>query len=70
MIAGVVLGVIFIIIGVVYLTQTASNLPAFFPGHVAVTTAAHHTKYAILAFLIAIVGFALAWYGTGSKKQN
>ena len=69
-IAGVLLGVIFIGIGVIYLTQTASNLPSFFPGHVAVSTTIHHTKHALVAFVLAVCSFGVAWFGLGPAQTK
>jgi amino acid permease len=71
-VAGIVLGVLLVVIGVVYVTQTANNLPSFFPGHVADATTLHHYRHAIAAFVLALGAFALAWFSSGpaSAKQK
>ena len=49
----IVLGVVLAVVGVLYLIDTASHLPSFFPGHEAGSTH-HHTKHALLAFVLAM----------------
>ena len=57
----IVLGLLFAVVGVVYLAKTAAQLPSFFPGHQA-GSAHHHTKHALAAFALAIVSWAGAWF--------
>lgn len=61
-----ILGIIFIIVGVMYFTQTAGNLPSFFPGHEA-NSPAHHTKHGIAAIVVGIACFVFAWFQSGNK---
>jgi amino acid permease len=70
MIAGIVLGVIFVVIGVVYATQTANNLPVFFPGYVSVATTHHHYTHALAAFIVALGAFVLAWFSSGPASAK
>ncbi len=63
-IPAIILGVLLIVVAVIYWTQTEANLPSFFPGHTAGSTA-HHTKHGIAAFLLGIACFVFAWFQTG-----
>jgi hypothetical protein len=65
----IVLGLLFAAVGVVYLAKTAAQLPSFFPGHQA-GYAHHHTKHALVAFALAIVSWAGAWFSTGRRTRS
>ena len=65
----IVLGVLFAAVGVVYLVKTAAQLPSFFPGHQA-GSAHHHAKHALVAFALALVSWAGAWFSTGSRTDR
>ena len=63
-----VLGVACLAVAVVYWTQPASGLPAFFPGANAASSA-KHTKHGIAAAGLGIVLFIAAWMTTGGTKD-
>ena len=65
----IVLGLLFAVVGVVYLARTATQLPSFFPGHQA-GSAHHHAKHALVAFALAIVSWAGAWFSTGRRARS
>ena len=65
----ILLGLVFAAVGVVYLAKTAAQLPSFFPGHQA-GSAHHHTKHALVAFALAIVSWAGAWFSTGRRTRS
>ena len=65
----IALGVVLAIVGVIYLMDTASHLPSFFPGHQAGSTH-HHTKHALLAFGLALLAFIGAWMSAGKKTPQ
>ncbi len=55
------LGLIAVVVGVIYLTTKATDLPSFFPGHLA--HAAHpgkYTKRAAASFAAAVVFFIVS----------
>ena len=60
-----------VVVGVIYFTSTAGNLPSFFPGHLK-GSAHHHTKHGIAAIALAIVALIGAWFttapGSGEAK--
>ena len=64
--AFVALGVVFAVIGAIYLSRTAGQLPAFFPGHTA-GSAHHHAKHGLLAFGLAVLSWIAAWFSTGHR---
>ena len=64
----IALGVVLAVVGVVYLVQTAGQLPSFFPGHQA-GSAHHHVKHAVLAFGLALLAFIGAWMSAGKKTR-
>ena len=69
-IALAVLGVLFLIMAIVYMTTKASSLPSFIPGHLAerVTKRGHvihtHTlpKRGVVLLIAAIASFAGTWW--------
>jgi hypothetical protein len=65
----IVLGLLFAAVGVVYLAKTAAQLPSFFPGHQA-GYAHHHTKHALVAFALAILSWAGAWFASGRRSRS
>jgi hypothetical protein len=65
----IVLGLVFAVIGVIYLTETAAHLPSFFPGHQA-GNAHHHTKHALVAFALAVLSWVGAWFATGTRRRT
>jgi hypothetical protein len=59
----IVVGLAFLVVGVLYLTTTASNLPSFIPGHVAhVKHAGKHSKRGIAAIVVAVAAFGGVFY--------
>jgi hypothetical protein len=60
----VVVGLALLVVGVVYIAETASALPSFFPGHEAGSTH-HHVKHGIAALCLACVALIYAWFQTG-----
>jgi hypothetical protein len=62
-----ILGIVFIGLGIVYWTTPASALPAFLPGYEP-GVAGVHFKHGLLSFVIAILLFVYAWFATGKKK--
>ena len=58
-----VLGVVALVVGIIYLTTTAPNLPGFIPGHIAhVRRARKYSKRGIAAVLVALAAFFGVWY--------
>jgi hypothetical protein len=64
---GVILGLIFCVIGYVYASRGAGMLPHFFPGFAA-GVAAKHIKHSIAAFVLAAACFVYAWFVSAPKK--
>jgi amino acid permease len=63
----IVLGLVLIVVAVVYLVDSASALPSFFPGHEA-GSSHHHTKHGIAALVVALLCFVFAWFQTGPSR--
>ncbi len=63
------LAVLLVVVGVVYVTTTAGNLPAFFPGHAAHSTH-HHVKHGLAAFTLALVTLIGAWFTTAPERSS
>jgi hypothetical protein len=64
-----VLGFVFVVIGVVYVTHSAATLPSMFPGHQAGSTH-HHLKHATAMFGLAIVSWIAAWLLSGQRSTR
>ena len=63
---GAVLGVVFFIIGFIYATHPAGNLPTYFPGY-SIGAIDIHTKHSIAAFIAGLACFIFAWFESGPK---
>ena len=68
---GIVLGIVFFVVGFVYATHTAMTLPSFFPGYEAGEVAVDrlHTKHAIAAFIAGVACFIVGWFQSAPKKN-
>jgi hypothetical protein len=58
-----------ILIGVIYVIDTAAHLPAFFPGHEANSTH-HHIKHALAFFLLGAAALVGAWFTTNPESSG
>lgn len=65
----VILGIALIVIGVLYLSQTAGQLPSFFPGHQA-GSGHHHAKHGVAALILGILALLGAWMSAGKKTSH
>jgi hypothetical protein len=63
------LAAVLVLVGVVYMTSTAGNLPAFFPGHAA-HSMHHHTKHGLAAFGVALLVVGAAWLTTAPDRAT
>jgi hypothetical protein len=63
----VVVALLFVVAGVLYMTKTAANLPAFFPGHQA-GSAHKHTKHGLAMFGLAVISVIGAWFSTAPER--
>ena len=66
---GIILGFLFVLIGYIYATHTAQNLPHYFIGYQAGLDKVH-TKHSIASFVVAALCFVYAWFQTGPKAQS
>jgi len=66
-VVSVIIGILFILVGVEYFTHAANALPHFFLGYDATMTA-KHTKHGIAAILLGLLCFVYAWFQSGPKK--
>ncbi|MFL5782222.1 MAG: hypothetical protein ACJ760_12990 [Thermoleophilaceae bacterium] len=67
-IPAIVLGVLLLVVAVIYIADTASSLPSFFPGHEA-GSSHHHVKHGIAALVVALGCFVFAWFQTGPTRE-
>jgi hypothetical protein len=65
----VALGLVLLVVGVIYVADTASSLPSLFPGHQA-GSSHHHVKHGIAAFCLAALCFVFAWFQTGPATRE
>jgi hypothetical protein len=80
----IVIAIILIIVGIIYLTQTADNLPGFIPGSTDPVlpkcntgktnqpcyVSRHYSKRGIAALGLAAVAFVGAWYTSGLRRPS
>ena len=60
---------VLVVVGVLYLTDTAAHLPSFFPGHTAGSTK-HHYKHGLAALTLAILALGAAWFTTAPEPPT
>ena len=65
-IASVVLGIIFILIGIYYFVTPAGSLATFVPGFEVGSTHIH-LKHGIASIILGIAVFIYAWFKSGKK---
>ena len=65
----IILGVVFIVLGVVYWVEAARSLPSWLPGHEA-GSGHHHIKHGIASFLLGVALLIFAWFQTGKKDTS
>ena len=69
-ILGIVAGIVFIAVGIIYLAVPAKSLPfPDFLGHEAGSNH-HHAKHGIAAILVGIGCFVFAWFQSGPKASD
>jgi amino acid permease len=64
----VLVGIAFVVLGLIYLTTGANNLPSFMPGHDAHVTR-HHAKHGIAMFGLAALAWVGAWFTTAPSSK-
>lgn len=67
-IALTVLGLVFLVAGLVYVFEPAGKLPGLFPGYAAASTH-HHVKHALACFALAAASWVGAWMATGPRRS-
>jgi H+/Cl- antiporter ClcA len=65
----VVLAIALVAGGVVYFTETAHDLPAFFPGH-DVHSTTHHVKHGLALITLAVLALGAAWFTTAPERLD
>jgi amino acid permease len=65
----VVLGILALVVGIIYLVETTSSLPSFFPGHTAHGRGYHHIR-GYIAIAVGIVLLVLAAVGGRSGRRS
>ncbi len=69
MIAGIIAGIILVVIALVYFMNPANGLPVFFPGY-SRTLTVHHWKHGLLALILGLGAFVVAWFNSGSAQKK
>ena len=70
-ILAVILGIIallFIVVGIIYITTPADSLPSFIPGHIAGSTG-HHPLKATGCFVVGVICAVGAWFTLAYKPK-
>jgi hypothetical protein len=67
-IGSAVVGVAFVALAILYVSEPASSLPALVPGHDA-GSSHHHVKHGIAALILGVGAFVLAWFHTGPRRD-
>jgi hypothetical protein len=64
-----IVGILFIALALIYWLVPGKSLPHFFPGY-SKSLATTHYKRAIVAFILGLVSFALAWFNKPKKTST
>jgi amino acid permease len=65
-----IVGILFIILGLIYLVTSAGSLPSFIPGHINGSTG-HHPLRTGVALIVGLVLLGGAWWlGFGGRKAR
>ena len=65
-----IIGILFIILGLIYLVTSAGSLPSFIPGHINGSTG-HHPLRTGVARIVGLVLLGGAWWlGFGGRKST
>lgn len=62
-----ILGILFVILGVVYAITPAGSLPHFIPGY-SMGLLKHHYTHAVGSIIVGCGLFAFAWFQSGKKE--
>ena len=68
-----IIGVLALVVGIVYISQKASSLPSFFPGHSATLHRAHKSRgYAGVALgaVLIIISLIAAYMTAGRRRRH
>jgi hypothetical protein len=65
----VALAAVFVVVGIVYFTRTANELPSLLPGHEAGSTK-RHVKHGVAMIGLAMVALVGAWMLSGSAHER
>jgi H+/Cl- antiporter ClcA len=57
-----------VVVGVIYISDTAAHLPGFFPGHATHSTK-HHYKHRLAALTLAVFALVAAWFTTAPERS-
>ena len=68
MVVLVVLGILAVIVGIIYLAESTSSLPSFFPGHTARGNGHHHIR-GYIAIAVGIVLLIIAAVSGRSRRR-
>lgn len=67
-IACILAALLLAVIAFVYFSRTASDLPSFFPGHLA-GSSKHHTKHGVAFVGLAVLAVIGVWFSTAPPKD-
>lgn len=66
--AAIVLGIAFVVLGIVYWIEPAGSLPSWIPGYES-GSGHHHVKHGLASFLLGAALLVFAWFQTGARSR-
>jgi amino acid permease len=64
-----IIGILFIIVGIIYVAEPAKSLPSIIPGHLAGSTG-HHPLRATGTLVLGVVFFVGAWFALRYQPKS
>jgi hypothetical protein len=64
-----IIGILFVIVGIIYLAEPAKSLPGMIPGHLAGSTG-HHPLRAAGSIVVGVIFFVGAWFARSYKPKT
>lgn len=67
-VVGIIVGILFVALALVYWLTPAGSLPSFMPGFEAGSSVVHF-KHGLVSLIVGLFAFVYAWFASGKKSS-